>query len=83
MMPEMTGYELVRQMRGSTPGLKVLYLTGYSDRLFAEKPLLWEDEAYLEKPCSIKGLLEAVSLLVYGSFTPPAIAGDAAPEPTR
>ena len=36
------------------PRLKVLYLTGFSDRLFKEKVTLWEDEAFLDKPCSIK-----------------------------
>ena len=42
------------------------YFTGYSDRLFAEKITLWEDEAFLDKPCSVKGLLQAVSLLLQG-----------------
>jgi CheY-like chemotaxis protein len=63
MMPEMTGDELARRLRLSEPALKVLYLTGYSDRLFKEKATLWEDEAFLDKPCSVKGLLQAVSLL--------------------
>ena len=29
---------------------------------------LWADEAFLEKPCSVKGLLQAVSLLLFGHF---------------
>jgi two-component system cell cycle sensor histidine kinase/response regulator CckA len=66
MMPQMTGDELARRLRQSEMGLKVLYLTGFSDRLFKEKVTLWEDEAFLDKPCSVKGLLEAVSLLLYG-----------------
>jgi two-component system cell cycle sensor histidine kinase/response regulator CckA len=66
MMPEMTGDELARRLRQAEPKLKVLYLTGYSDQLFKEKVTLWEDEAYLDKPCSIQGLLQAVSLLAYG-----------------
>jgi CheY-like chemotaxis protein len=37
MMPQMTGDELARRIRASTPGIKVLYLTGFSDRLFKEK----------------------------------------------
>jgi two-component system, cell cycle sensor histidine kinase and response regulator CckA len=68
MMPEMTGDELGRRLRTSEPRLKVLYLTGFSDRLFKEKATLWEDEAYLDKPCSPKGLLQAVSLLAHGRF---------------
>jgi two-component system, cell cycle sensor histidine kinase and response regulator CckA len=71
MMPEMTGDELGRRLRSSEPRLKVLYLTGFSDRLFKEKATLWEDEAYLDKPCSPKGLLQAVSLLAYGRFEVP------------
>jgi hypothetical protein len=60
-------------MRLEEPSLKVLYLTGFSDRLFKERSSLWEDEAFLEKPCSIKGLLQAVSLLHTGKIElPPA-----------
>ena len=71
MMPQMTGDELARRVRVSTPSVKVLYLTGFSDRLFNEKVTLWADEAFLEKPCSVKGLLQAVSLLLLGRFELP------------
>jgi len=71
MMPKMTGDELARRLRVNQPSLKVLYLTGFSDRLFKEKVTLWQDEAFLDKPCSIKGLREAVSLLLYGRFDAP------------
>jgi len=67
-MPAMTGDELARRMHLHEPDLKVLYLTGYADRLFKEKMVLWEDEAFLDKPCSVKGLLQAVSLLVFGKL---------------
>jgi two-component system cell cycle sensor histidine kinase/response regulator CckA len=67
LMPGMTGDELARILRQTEPNLKVLYLTGYSDRLFREKATLWADEAFLDKPCTMKGLREAVSLLVSGS----------------
>jgi len=66
MMPGMQGDELARQLRLREPDLKVLYLTGFSDRLFKDKITLWEHEAFLDKPCSVKGLLEAVSLLLHG-----------------
>ena len=62
MMPEMSGCEVVRRLRQHRPGLKALFVTGYSDRLFEEK-LMWKDEAFVEKPCSMKSLLDAVSLL--------------------
>jgi CheY-like chemotaxis protein len=72
MMPGMTGDELARRMRQSEPSLKVLYLTGFSDKLFKEKVTLWDDEAFLDKPCSVKGLKEAVALLSYGTLEAPA-----------
>jgi len=72
MMPGMTGDELARTLRQTEPTLKVLYLTGYSDRLFKEKSTLWADEAFLDKQCTVKGLREAVSLLLTGKFEPPA-----------
>ena len=73
MMPQMNGDELARRLRQIDPALKVLYLTGFSDKLFKEKATLWEDEAFLDKPCSVKGLLQAVSLLYFGSLeAPPA-----------
>ena len=55
MMPEMTGDELARRLRATMPELKVLYLTGFSDRLFKEKVTLWADEAFLDKPCTCQG----------------------------
>lgn len=71
MMPQMPGDELARRLRQNEPGLKVLYLTGFSDNLFKEKVTLWEDEAFLDKPCSVKALREAVALLVSGGLAGP------------
>lgn len=67
-MPQMMGDELARLMRLRDPALKVLYLTGYSDELFKERPTLWSDEAFLDKPQGVDALLEAVSLLLYGNI---------------
>ena len=72
-MPQMSGDELARRLRHDEPALKVLYLTGYSDQLFREKNTLWQDEAYLEKPCTIAGLLEAVSLITVGHVEPTSL----------
>jgi two-component system cell cycle sensor histidine kinase/response regulator CckA len=70
MMPEMRGDELAARLRQAQRDLKVLYLTGFSDKLFKEKITLWEGEAFLDKPTSAQGLLEAVSLLVSGHVRP-------------
>ena len=70
MMPQMTGDELARRIRATNAGVKVLYITGFSDRLFKEKVTLWADEAFLDKPCSVAGLVQAVSLLLFGRIDP-------------
>ena len=58
-------------MRQLRPTVKTLYLTGFSDTLFKEKTTLLDDEAYLDKPCSVRSLQQAVSLLVFGSVDAP------------
>jgi two-component system, cell cycle sensor histidine kinase and response regulator CckA len=61
-MPDMTGRELATRLRAVQPGMKVLYFTGgccgVSDGLTALKP----HEAFIQKPITIAGLREAVSL---------------------
>jgi CheY-like chemotaxis protein len=72
-MPMMEGDVLAARLRQSDPDLPVLYLTGFADHLFRERPVLWEREAFLEKPCSPDGVLEAVSMLLYGHLVPHSV----------
>jgi CheY-like chemotaxis protein len=67
VMAEMAGDELARRALIVSPQLKVLYLTGYSDRLFTLRSCLWENEAFLDKPVTVEGLREAVALAIYGT----------------
>jgi two-component system cell cycle sensor histidine kinase/response regulator CckA len=71
-MPNLAGEEMVRRCRVTHPDLKVLYVSGVVDRLLDERPVLWEGEAFLNKPFTPAGLIEAVNLLVYGSLKRPA-----------
>jgi two-component system, cell cycle sensor histidine kinase and response regulator CckA len=66
-MPNISGEDMVRRIHAAHPNLKVLYVTGNIDRLLSARSLIWEGEAFLDKPFSTKGLLEAVSLLMTGS----------------
>lgn len=65
-MPQMRGVELARRLRQRDLDVKILYFTGFADQLFEERQTLWEHEAYIEKPVSVQGLREAVSLLLFG-----------------
>ena len=67
-MPEMSGPQLIAHMRQAGSEAKVLYVTGFADQLFEEHTPLWADEAYLDKPCTVQGLREAVSLLLHGKI---------------
>jgi two-component system, cell cycle sensor histidine kinase and response regulator CckA len=66
VMPEMPGDELGRRLRQRDADAKVLYFTGYADQLFKERITLWENEAFIDKPVSVQGLLEAVSMSLFG-----------------
>jgi two-component system, cell cycle sensor histidine kinase and response regulator CckA len=63
-MPELSGEAMVEQIHASRPNLKVLYVTGNVDRLLDARSMLWDGEAFLDKPFTANGLLEAVSLLL-------------------
>jgi two-component system cell cycle sensor histidine kinase/response regulator CckA len=77
-MPEMSGPQLVARVRQTGSQAKVLYVTGFADQLFDERDdHLWADEAFLDKPCTVQGLREAVSLLLHGQID------DSSPGKTR
>ncbi len=67
-MPDLGGEEMARRIRATRPDLKVLYVTGHIDRLMDERPLLWDGEAFLDKPFTAQALLEAVSMILYGTL---------------
>ena len=66
-MPELGGVEMVEQIRATWSDLKVLYVSGYVNSLMRGRKSLADNEAFLEKPYSATGLLEAVSLLLFGT----------------
>jgi CheY-like chemotaxis protein len=71
-MPHMSGEELANRLRKTDPQLKVLYMTAFTAALFANRVTLADGEAFLGKPFSTTGLLEAVSQLLYDQLLPEA-----------
>jgi two-component system, cell cycle sensor histidine kinase and response regulator CckA len=58
VMPQMSGFELGKELSGRTPGLKILYMSGYRDNAFGangEAP-----RAFLHKPFTPDILLSKV-----------------------
>jgi CheY-like chemotaxis protein len=69
-MPDMPGSELADKLRDRFPALKVLYQTGFSDKLFENRAELEDGAAFLEKPFTARGLREAARLMLFGSINP-------------
>jgi CheY-like chemotaxis protein len=69
-MPDMQGRELADHVRQRFPAVKVLYQTGFSDMLFADRAELEEGAAFLEKPFTARGLREAARLVLFGAINP-------------
>jgi two-component system, cell cycle sensor histidine kinase and response regulator CckA len=73
-MPEMNGDEMARRLCDRRPDLKVLFVTGHADHLFGTRRALGDGQAYLDKPFTPAGLLEAVSVLLSGHIRQTATA---------
>jgi len=74
MMPGMNGPAVADQIRARLPELAVLYQTGFSDALFEDRREFGDHEAFLEKPFSARGLIEAARLVLFGSIDAEPVA---------
>jgi CheY-like chemotaxis protein len=72
MMPGLSGSQLAASLRRRTPTLRVLYETGFTDSLFKAKQELEPGAAFIEKPFSARGLLEAARFALFGTLNPDA-----------
>ncbi len=60
VMPGMNGRELHRQLNARLPGLKVLYMSGYTENVIADQGMLYEGVHFIQKPFSVRALLQKV-----------------------
>ncbi len=66
VMPGLSGVELARRARELRPGLPVLYISGYSQELAAQRGTLPAGSKVLRKPFTRRDLLEAVGEAIGG-----------------
>jgi two-component system cell cycle sensor histidine kinase/response regulator CckA len=66
VMPEMGGTELIERLRTRTPGLKVLFMSGYSERVLAGEGRLPPDTGFLEKPFTVEQLMRRLRKILDG-----------------
>ena len=64
VLPGMNGREIYTRAMASHPGLKVLYMSGYSDDLIAHHGMLEEGMVFIEKPFSVRDLAEKIRHLL-------------------
>jgi CheY-like chemotaxis protein len=60
VMRGVSGPEMVRKLRQSHPGIRVVYMSGYTGELIAERDVLDTGIALLEKPFTRAALLKAI-----------------------
>jgi signal transduction histidine kinase/CheY-like chemotaxis protein len=66
LMPAMSGPELVAKLEGSLPGLRVVYMSGYTGELIGQDELK-SGAALLEKPFTRTALLNTIASATAGS----------------
>jgi CheY-like chemotaxis protein len=60
MMPGLGGPQLAERLLGQRPGLKVLFLSGYTDDAIVRQGVLQEEVNFLQKPFSTAALVQKV-----------------------
>ncbi len=60
VMPEMNGKELAERLTSMVPGLKCLFMSGYTADIIAHRGVLDDGVSFIQKPFSTKQMAEKV-----------------------
>ena len=66
VMPGMSGKEMVEELRKVLPGIKVLYMSGYTDNAIVHHGVLDPGEPYIQKPFALGDLVAKIKELFKG-----------------
>ena len=65
-MPEMNGRELAERIAASRPGIRTLFVSGYTADVIAHSGVLDEGVRFLQKPFSRRALATKVRQVIDG-----------------
>ena len=65
-LPDMTGIEVARQALAQQPGLRIVALSGYADRMFVDEMLKAGARAYVVKSAGTQELVFAIRAVLAG-----------------
>jgi PAS domain S-box-containing protein len=60
IMPEMNGHDLAKMLLAKTPGLKCLFMSGYTANVIVSQGIVEEGMNFIQKPFTAKGLATKV-----------------------
>jgi CheY-like chemotaxis protein len=64
VMPRLGGYELAEQLRQRIPGIRVLFMSGYTDNAVIQHGLLDSNTTFIQKPFTLLALARSVRALL-------------------
>ena len=70
VMPHLSGSAMAAQLLASRPGLKLLYMSGYTDNAVALHGVLRSEAAFVQKPITPAALLSKVREVLDSSAAP-------------
>jgi two-component system, cell cycle sensor histidine kinase and response regulator CckA len=66
VMPNLRGPDLAARLKTRYPQIKVIFMSGYTESALVQEGMLQSDTVLLQKPLSLKKILEAVQQLNVG-----------------
>ena len=60
VMPEMNGYELAEKLNRLCPGLKAVYMSGYTEDVLADRRDVFQEANFIQKPFTMKEMAQKV-----------------------
>jgi PAS domain S-box-containing protein len=67
-MPGMSGHELAKRVAASRPGIKILFLSGYTEDAIIHEGVLDPGTAFLQKPFTLQALARKVREVLHGEL---------------